>query len=112
VRWELELNLPATPHRSVCRPARREVASRPKHCSFKIAGARPWPAWIIRGDKALARAYAVDVQAVYDHYNFRAVAKAMKEDGHDVIDVMKDPKTWQAAWFHGDKALELDFWLG
>jgi phosphatidylserine/phosphatidylglycerophosphate/cardiolipin synthase-like enzyme len=67
---------------------------------------------IIRGDKALAKAYAVNVQAVYDHYNFRAVAKAMQEEGKDVIDVMKDPKSWQQAWFRGEKALELDFWLG
>ena len=67
---------------------------------------------IIRGDKALAQAYAVNVQAVYDHYNFRAVAKAMQEEGKDVIDVMKDPKKWQAAWFRGERALELGLWLG
>lgn len=67
---------------------------------------------IVRGDSALAQAYAVNVQAVYDHYNFRAVAMAMQQEGKDVIEVMKDPKTWQAAWFHGDKALELSFWLG
>jgi phosphatidylserine/phosphatidylglycerophosphate/cardiolipin synthase-like enzyme len=67
---------------------------------------------IVRGDKALAQAYAVNVQAVYDHYNFRAVAKAMQEEGKDVIDVMKDPKKWQAAWFRGEKALELGLWLG
>lgn len=67
---------------------------------------------IIRGDKALAKAYAVDVQSVFDHYNFRAVAAAMRQEGADVIDVMKDPKSWQAAWFRGDKELELAFWLG
>ncbi len=67
---------------------------------------------IIRGDKALAKAYAVNVQAVYDHYNFRAVAKAMQEQGKNVVDVMKDPKSWQKSWFAGDKKLELNFWLG
>jgi phosphatidylserine/phosphatidylglycerophosphate/cardiolipin synthase-like enzyme len=67
---------------------------------------------IIRGDAALAKAYAVNVQAVFDHYDFRAVAVAMKEQGKDVIDVMKDPKSWQKNWFSGDKKLELDFWLG
>jgi len=36
----------------------------------------------------------------------------MQKDGKSVIDVMKDPKSWQKAWFHGEKALELDFWLG
>jgi phosphatidylserine/phosphatidylglycerophosphate/cardiolipin synthase-like enzyme len=67
---------------------------------------------IIRGDKELAKAYAVNVQSVYDHYNFRAVAKTMQEEGKNVIDVMKDPKSWQKAWFQGEKALELNFWLG
>ena len=67
---------------------------------------------IIRGDKALAKAYAVNVQSVYDHYNFRAVAKSMQQQGKNVVDVMKDPKSWQKAWFRGEKALELDFWLG
>ena len=67
---------------------------------------------IIRGDKELAKAYAVNVQSVYDYYNFRAVAKTMQEEGKNVIDVMKDPKSWQKAWFQGEKALELNFWLG
>lgn len=67
---------------------------------------------IIKGDHALAKAYAVQVQSVFDHYNFRAVAKTMQEEGKDVVDVMKDPKSWQQNWFQGDKALELNFWLG
>jgi phosphatidylserine/phosphatidylglycerophosphate/cardiolipin synthase-like enzyme len=67
---------------------------------------------IIQGDRALAKAYAVQVQSVFDHYNFRAVAKTMQEEGKDVVTVMKDPKSWQQAWFQGDKALELNFWLG
>jgi phosphatidylserine/phosphatidylglycerophosphate/cardiolipin synthase-like enzyme len=67
---------------------------------------------IIRGHAALAHAFAVNVQSVFDHYNFRAVAKAMKEEGKDVVEVMKDPKSWQKNWFQGDKRLELNFWLG
>lgn len=67
---------------------------------------------IIKGNAALAKAYAVEVQSVFDHYNFRAVAASMKAEGKDVVNVMKDPKTWQAAWFHADKSLELNFWLG
>jgi phosphatidylserine/phosphatidylglycerophosphate/cardiolipin synthase-like enzyme len=67
---------------------------------------------IIRGDAALAKAYAVNVQSVFDHYNFRAVAVAMHDEGKDVIDVMKDAKSWQQNWFKGDKMLELNFWLG
>jgi hypothetical protein len=67
---------------------------------------------IIQGDTALSQAYAVNVQSVFDHYNFRAVAKTMKDEGKNVIDVMKDPKSWQKFWFQGDKKLELDFWIG
>jgi phosphatidylserine/phosphatidylglycerophosphate/cardiolipin synthase-like enzyme len=67
---------------------------------------------IIQGNAALAQAYAVDIQSLYDHYEFRAVAKLMHDQGKNVSDVMKDPKSWQAAWFKGDKQLELDFWLG
>jgi phosphatidylserine/phosphatidylglycerophosphate/cardiolipin synthase-like enzyme len=67
---------------------------------------------IIRGNTALARAYAVEVQSVFDHYNFRAVAASMKADGKDVSKLMLDPKAWQDAWFRGDKELELNFWLG
>jgi hypothetical protein len=67
---------------------------------------------IIRGNGALAKAYAVEVQSVFDHYNFRAVAASMKADGKDVSKLMLDPKAWQGAWFRGDKQLELNFWLG
>jgi len=31
-----------------------------------------------------------------------AVAAAMQAEGKDVIDVMKDPKAWQAAWFRDE----------
>lgn len=67
---------------------------------------------IIRGNKALAKAYAVNVQSVFDHYRFRAVANKMQKEGKDVVDVMKDPKSWQQSWFEGDRQLELKFWLG
>jgi PLD-like domain len=67
---------------------------------------------IIEGNKALAKAYAVNVQGVFDHYRFRAVANMMEKEGKDVVDVMKDPKSWQKSWFSGDKELELQFWLG
>lgn len=35
----------------------------------------------------------------------------MESEGTSVVTVMKDPKSWQAAWFNADKKLELDFWL-
>jgi len=67
---------------------------------------------IIEGNKALAKAYAVNVQGVFDHYRFRAVANLMQKEGKDVVEVMKDPKSWQKSWFQGDRELELQFWLG
>lgn len=67
---------------------------------------------ILKGNAALAQAYSAHVQSIYDHYNFRAVAAVMKKEGSDVVEVMSDPKSWQAAWFNGDKKLELEFWLG
>jgi PLD-like domain len=67
---------------------------------------------IIEGNASLAQAYAVNIQSVYDHYEFRAVAKLMQSEGQNVINSMKDPKSWQAAWFKGDRKQELDFWLG
>lgn len=67
---------------------------------------------IIEGNAALAQAYAVNIQSVYDHYEFRAVAKLMQSEGKDIVSSMKDPKSWQPAWFKGDKKQELDFWLG
>ena len=66
---------------------------------------------IIQGNRPLAQAYAVNIQSVYDHYEFRAVAKLMQSEGKDVVNSMKDPKGWQPAWFKGDKKQELDFWL-
>jgi PLD-like domain len=67
---------------------------------------------IIEGNAALAQAYAVDIQSLYDHYEFRAVAKLMQTEGKKVTDSMKDPKSWQGSWFKGDKLQELEFWLG
>jgi phosphatidylserine/phosphatidylglycerophosphate/cardiolipin synthase-like enzyme len=66
---------------------------------------------IIQNNPALALAYAVNIQSVYDSYEFRAVAALMQSEGKNVIDFMKDPKSWQAPWFQGDKLEELDFWL-
>jgi len=53
----------------------------------------------------------VCIQSIYDHYEFRAVAKLMASQGKSVVNSMKDPKAWQPAWFKGERKLELDFWL-
>jgi phosphatidylserine/phosphatidylglycerophosphate/cardiolipin synthase-like enzyme len=67
---------------------------------------------IIENNKELVKAYAANVQGVFDHYRFRAVANMMQREGKDVVDVMKDPKSWQRNWFQGDGQRELQFWLG
>jgi phosphatidylserine/phosphatidylglycerophosphate/cardiolipin synthase-like enzyme len=67
---------------------------------------------IISGNAALARAYSVNVQSVFDHYRFRAVANLIQKQGKDVVDMMKDSKSWQKSWFEGDNARELKFWFG
>jgi phosphatidylserine/phosphatidylglycerophosphate/cardiolipin synthase-like enzyme len=66
---------------------------------------------IIRNNPALTRAYAVNIQSVYDNYEFRALAAVMHSKGKNVINSMKDPKSWQASWFQRDKLQELNFWL-
>jgi len=66
---------------------------------------------IIQNNAPLARAYAVNIQSVYDSYEFRALATLMRSEGKNVINSMKDPKSWQSPWFQGDKLQELDFWL-
>jgi phosphatidylserine/phosphatidylglycerophosphate/cardiolipin synthase-like enzyme len=66
---------------------------------------------IVRGNAALAQMYASHIQAVYDHYQFRAVAAALRRQQQDVTEFFKDPKGWQASWFKDPKAQELEFWL-
>ncbi|MGO8606326.1 hypothetical protein ACC848_25135 [Rhizobium johnstonii] len=36
---------------------------------------------VVKGDKALAQAYAVHILDVYDHYRFRAVEAELKRQG-------------------------------
>jgi phosphatidylserine/phosphatidylglycerophosphate/cardiolipin synthase-like enzyme len=67
---------------------------------------------IIRGNRALAQAYAVNLQSVYDHYEFRAVAKLMEQESKNVATAMENPTGWKAGWSHGDKKQELEWWLG
>ncbi|ELX10220.1 phospholipase D/transphosphatidylase [Janthinobacterium sp. HH01] len=58
---------------------------------------------IIRGDKALAQAYAVHIEGVYDHFAWRAF---LSNGG--------DPKTiFQplTGWKSGNRAKELAFWM-
>ena len=66
---------------------------------------------IVKGNAGLAKTYAAHIQAVYDHYEFRAVAAALQKKKQDVTAFFKDTKSWQQSWFKGPRALELAFWL-
>jgi phosphatidylserine/phosphatidylglycerophosphate/cardiolipin synthase-like enzyme len=60
---------------------------------------------IIQGDKALAEAYAVNIEGAYQHYVYRAfLAKTDKP-----FNGLKDNDTWQAPKLKAAKQ-ELDFW--
>jgi phosphatidylserine/phosphatidylglycerophosphate/cardiolipin synthase-like enzyme len=65
---------------------------------------------IIRGNRALAEAYAAHVLDVYDHYRFRA---AVHRDGENAWDGLDATPAWQNKYFAaGSKArAELDYWM-
>jgi hypothetical protein len=70
---------------------------------------------IIRGNKALAAAYAVHVLDVYDHYKWRAILeeRALKGEkpqrGHGILNV---DDSWQNGYFDGSKGQEQEYFLG
>ncbi|MYN17370.1 phospholipase [Rugamonas sp. FT107W] len=58
---------------------------------------------IIRGDKALAQAYAVHIEGVYDHFAWRAFLS----NGGDPATIYQPLTGWQS----GNRAKELAFWM-
>ncbi|RFP25808.1 phospholipase [Duganella sp. BJB488] len=58
---------------------------------------------IIRGDKALAQAYAVHIEGVYDHFAWRAFLS----NGGDPATIYQPLTGWQG----GNRAKELAFWM-
>ena len=60
---------------------------------------------VIRGDKALAEAYAVNAEGVYQHYRWRAFLDQTDKP----FNGLKDDDTWQARKLAG-AAEELRFW--
>jgi len=59
---------------------------------------------IVRGNKALAQAYAVHIQGVYDHYSWRAFL-AERGDPNTLYDSLAD---WKPG---GSRARDLEFWI-
>lgn len=67
---------------------------------------------IVRGHRALAHAYAVNVMDVYDHYRWRF---RLQNDGDKAYQgLARDPAAWQARYFtrQGPPTQEVAFWLG
>jgi len=58
---------------------------------------------IIRGDRALAQAYAVHVEGIYDHFAWRAFLS----NGGDPASIYQPVSSWN----EGKRAAELAFWL-
>jgi phosphatidylserine/phosphatidylglycerophosphate/cardiolipin synthase-like enzyme len=88
---------------------------------FKASYANDENMLIIRGNRALALAYAVHVIDVYDHYKFRAVLEEQKRDamlagkpvpkqptGQGFLDT---DDSWEDPYITGKKGKELDYFL-
>src|SRR6185369_11749824 len=88
---------------------------------FKASYANDENMLIVRGNQALALAYAVHVLDVYDHYKFRAALEQQKREA--MLAGKKPPKrttgkgfletkdTWQEPYMDGRKGRELVYFL-
>jgi phosphatidylserine/phosphatidylglycerophosphate/cardiolipin synthase-like enzyme len=63
---------------------------------------------IIRDNAELAKAYAVNIKSVYDHFRFRAFVAEHEFSGNDSL--MNPDFDWQASTFSDDGQREQDFW--
>ena len=64
---------------------------------------------IIRGNRALARAYAVHVLDVYDHYRFRYMQS--KDPQHPFKGYLSTTSDWQTPYVNGAPKGEVGYWL-
>jgi len=68
---------------------------------------------IVRGNKALAQAYAVHIYDVYDHYRYRAWQAKNKLEGKKVFDGRLDlDDQWLTRYVHGTKSDIAQYFLG
>lgn len=68
---------------------------------------------IIKGERALAQAYATHVLDVYDHFSWRWNVQTFGEKKADTL-LKTDPVTWQERYFDAQgriKVAQLKFWL-
>jgi len=67
---------------------------------------------IIKGNRKLAEAYAVNIKSVYDHFRANAVAAEMASQGKNMGELFSDKLTWQAAYFkaNNSKKQDREYW--
>jgi phosphatidylserine/phosphatidylglycerophosphate/cardiolipin synthase-like enzyme len=68
---------------------------------------------IVKGQRALAQAYATHVLDIYDHFSWRWNVQTFGQSKTDTL-LKLDPKTWQERYFDDDgkiKVAQLRFWL-
>jgi phosphatidylserine/phosphatidylglycerophosphate/cardiolipin synthase-like enzyme len=64
---------------------------------------------IVRGHKALARAYATHIMSVYQHYRYRSYVREMLAQGKTPWSYLDDDDRWLAKELKS-KALEIAYW--
>jgi hypothetical protein len=64
---------------------------------------------IIRRNRALARACAVHVKGLIDHYAFRAFVREAKKTA---VMTLRPNDGWQSEFMTGERAREIRFWMG
>jgi phosphatidylserine/phosphatidylglycerophosphate/cardiolipin synthase-like enzyme len=65
---------------------------------------------IIRGDRELAAAYAVNIAGIYTSYRWRW--NRIYSEHARAFTHLDDDDTWQRSHLSGDRLQELDFWMG
>jgi phosphatidylserine/phosphatidylglycerophosphate/cardiolipin synthase-like enzyme len=78
---------------------------------FKASSANDDNLVIIEGNAALARAYAINIIAIYQTYRWNSYVEAHRNDPR-VWHGLVDNDQWQAGYLKGNKLNELKFWRG
>lgn len=65
---------------------------------------------IVRGNRALARSYAVHIKSVYDHYRWRAYLQEMEQKSLSPWRGLKRNDHWQNSEFRAATTRERQFW--
>jgi PLD-like domain len=67
---------------------------------------------IVRGSRSLARAYAVNINAAYEHYRWRAFVASQTAKHANPEVILQDETSWQDRYFTDpERKKELKFWL-